>query len=93
VSRELGARPAAACVASAAVLTEDPAIGHGALVSLLEGYGIEVARLDFLPIGADGHNYRAQAAGGGARMAGPNTGPARWGGTTSTRPSGRRSSR
>jgi hypothetical protein len=45
------------------VLTEDPTIDSCALVALLSEYRIAAARLEFLPIGADGHNYRVEGGG------------------------------
>lgn len=45
------------------MLTEDPTIDACALVALLSEYGIAAARLEFLPVGADGHNYRVEGGG------------------------------
>ena len=45
------------------MLTEDLTIDSCSLVALLKEYGIAAARLEFLPIGADGHNYRVEDRG------------------------------
>lgn len=45
------------------MLTEDPTIDGDALGALLSEYGIRAARFDFLPVGADGHNYQAEGDG------------------------------